>query len=127
MNAAVARSGPPAQLVRFAVVGASNTVVTLITTMMLGLALPATVAAALGWGAGAVNGYRLNRGWTFASRARGAAPAARYVGVQALAAGVDAGGVWALSGSSRVVAALVALPVASLLAFVLCRRWVFVA
>lgn len=125
MNAAVARSGLPSQLVRFAVVGASNTVVTFITYILLASALPAAAAAALGWVAGAANGYRLNRGWTFHSRAHGVAPAVRYLGVQAVAAGVDAGGVWALAGASRVVAELVALAVASALAFVLCRRWVF--
>jgi putative flippase GtrA len=117
------------QLARFAVVGASNTAVTFIAYILLGLALPAVAAAALAWTAGAANGYRLNRGWTFASDARGFGVGARYAAVQGVAAGVDAGGVWLLraswSSSSRIVAELVAIPAASLLAFVLCRRWVF--
>jgi putative flippase GtrA len=118
----------PTQLIRFAVVGASNTVVTFLVYLLCGLALPAIAAAAISWTAGAANGYRMNRGWTFASRVRGATPAARYAGVQAVAAAIDAGGVWLLAGgTSRVVAELFAIPVASVVSFALCRRWVFAA
>jgi putative flippase GtrA len=117
----------PAQVVRFAVVGASNTAVTFITYMLVSRLVPAVAAAVLGWAAGAANGYRLNRGWTFASRARGARPVARYLAVQALAAGVSAGGVAILSGMPHAAAEAVSLPVASALAFVLCRAWVFAA
>ncbi|HEY6759691.1 MAG TPA: hypothetical protein VI318_09380 [Baekduia sp.] len=40
----------------------------------------------------------------------------------------DAGGVWLLAGgTSKVVAEIVAIPVASVVSFALCRRWVFAA
>ncbi|WP_051221925.1 GtrA family protein [Conexibacter woesei] len=121
--------GPlPRQVVRFAVVGASNTVLTFIAYILLSAVMPAVAAAVLGWAVGAANGYRLNRGWTFASAARGLGPAGRYLVVQGLAAGVSAGGVVVLGGSvPHAVAELVSLPVASALAFVLCRAWVFAA
>jgi putative flippase GtrA len=116
----------PRQVVRFAVVGASNTAVTFIAYMLISRVLAAVAAAVLAWAAGAANGYRLNRGWTFASRARGASPVARYLVVQGLAAGVSAGGVLLLGGDvPHAAAELVSLPVASALAFVLCRAWVF--
>jgi putative flippase GtrA len=123
-----ARAELPAQVVRFAIVGASNTAVTFLAYVLLSLAVPAVAAAVLGWVVGAANGYRLNRGWTFASSARGARPAARYLVVQGLAAGVSAGGVVLLGGDvPHAAAELMSLPVASALAFVLCRAWVFAA
>lgn len=118
----------PRQVARFAVVGASNTAVTFVAYMVLALAVPPVAAAVLAWAAGAANGYRLNRGWTFASAARGARPLVRYLVVQGLAAGVSAGGVVLLGASvPHAAAELVSLPVASALAFVLCRAWVFAA
>jgi putative flippase GtrA len=124
-SASLSRSVLPTQLARFAVVGVSNTAVTLISYTLLALALPAVAAAALSWGIGAANGYVLNRTWTFASRVHGARPVARYGVVQALCAGVNAMVVWMMRGDPKLAAELVALPLASLLGFALCRRWVF--
>lgn len=117
------------QLVRFAVVGASNTVLTFITYMLAALVLPAVGAAVLGWVVGAANGYRLNSAWTFkGTGVRGARPVTRYLVAQALGAAVSAGGVWMLRGDApHSVAELISLPVASALTFVLCRFWVFAA
>jgi putative flippase GtrA len=110
----------PTQLVRFAVVGASNTAVTFITYTLLVLALPSPLCAALAWAAGAVNGYRWNHAWTFAAAATGGVrPAARYAVVQAAAAGLSAVLVVALH------AELTAIGLTSVLAFVACRAWVF--
>jgi putative flippase GtrA len=118
------------QLVRFALVGASNTAITFVSYAALTAAgAPAVVAAALGWALGAANGYRLNRGWTFRSRRGGARLAARYVAVQGLGAGVDALVVVTAVGAAHedhLVAQLVALPPATALTFILCRRWIFV-
>jgi putative flippase GtrA len=117
------------QVVCFAIVGASNTVLTFITYMLAALVMPAVAAAALGWIVGAANGYRLNSAWTFAgSGARGARPVGRYLVAQALGGAVSAGGVWLLRGDApHSVTELVSLPVASALTFVLCRAWVFAA
>ena len=54
--------------------GVTNTAVTLAAyAIVLGVGLPVPVAAVAGWTAGAVNGYRLNRAWTFHSALTGAA------------------------------------------------------
>ena len=45
---------------------------------------------AVGLGVGAVNGYLLNRAWTFRGAARGAVPAARYVVVQLMGSALNA-------------------------------------
>jgi putative flippase GtrA len=116
------------QMARFGLVGASNTIITLMVYALLVRALPAVVAALVAWAAGAANGYRLNRGWTFASRARGARPAARYLCVQGAGAGLDAALVWLLiaaAGASHLAGEAGALPIASAATFALCRWWVF--
>jgi putative flippase GtrA len=121
--------GLAAQALRFALVGATNTTLTLGGYALLVLAgVPSPVAAALGWALGAANGYRLNRGWTFRSALRGLTPAARYVAVQALGAGLDALGVWLVVGDGhlhRLEGQVAILPAVTLLTFALCRGWVF--
>jgi putative flippase GtrA len=117
------------QAVRFALVGATNTALTLCAYALLVLAgVPGPLAGAVGWAIGATNGYRLNRGWTFRSALRGITPAARYVAVQALGAGLDALGVWQAVGDGhlhRLEGEIAILPAVTLLTFVLCRGWVF--
>jgi putative flippase GtrA len=117
------------QLVRYGLVGATNTALTLAAYAALAaLGLPAVLAAAAGWGVGAANGYRLNRAWTFRSALRGASPAARYVVVALLGAGVDAIGVGVAVGHDhlpRLAGEIAILPVVTVLTFVLCRWWVF--
>jgi len=118
-----------AQACRFGLVGATNTALTLGAYALLVVAgVPGPVAGALGWALGAANGYRLNRGWTFRSSLRGATPAARYVVVQALGAGLDALGVWLVVGHGelpRFEGEIAILPAVTLVTFVLCRGWVF--
>jgi putative flippase GtrA len=117
------------QALRFVLVGATNTALTLSAYALLVLAgVPSPMAAALGWALGAANGYRLNRGWTFRSARRGLTPAARYVAVQALGAGLDALGVWLAVGDGhlhRLEGEIAILPAVTLLTFALCRGWVF--
>lgn len=119
------------QLVRFAVVGASNTMVTLILyALLVAAGVPSVAAAVVSWSGGAANGYRLNRAWTFASAVRGARPAVRYAAVQGIGAGLDALAVWALVAhehAPRIAGELAALPLATALTFFCCRRWVFAA
>ena len=117
------------QLVRFGLVGATNTALTLATyAVVLGLEAPVALAGAIGWGVGAVNGYLLNRAWTFQGAARGAVPAARYVAVQLMGSALNAALVAIAVGHEhlpRLAGELVVLPPVTLLTFVLCRGWVF--
>jgi putative flippase GtrA len=118
-----------AQACRFGLVGATNTALTLGAYALLVVAgVPGPVAGALGWTLGAANGYRLNRGWTFRSAARGITPATRYVAVQALGAGLNALGIWLVVGHGdlpRFEGEIAILPAVTLLTFALCRGWVF--
>jgi putative flippase GtrA len=118
-----------AQACRFGLVGATNTVLTLGAYALLVLAgVPGPLACALGWALGAANGYRLNRAWTFRSTLRGVTPAARYVAVQALGAGLNALGIWLVVGHGdlpRFEGEIAILPAVTLLTFALCRGWVF--
>ncbi|HMI68341.1 MAG TPA: GtrA family protein [Solirubrobacteraceae bacterium] len=118
-----------AQALRFAIVGATNTALTLCAYALLVLAgVPGPIAGAVGWALGAANGYRLNRGWTFRSALRGLTPAARYVAVQAVGAGLDALGVWLMVGDwhlQHLEGEVAILPAVTLLTFALCRGWVF--
>ena len=117
------------QLVRFGLVGATNTALTLATyAVVLGLEAPVALAGAIGWGVGAVNGYLLNRAWTFQGATRGAVPAARYVVVQLMGSALNAARAASAVGHEhlpRLAGELVVLPPVTLLTFVLCRGWVF--
>jgi putative flippase GtrA len=61
-----------AQALRFIVVGVANTLVTfaVIWALREGFAAPVWLASATGYGVGMLQGFILNRGWTFAATAR---------------------------------------------------------
>jgi putative flippase GtrA len=115
--------------VRFGIVGISNTLLTLASFALLtaaGLAPPP--ASAIAFGIGALNGYLLNRSWTFRGGRRGPRTVARYVAVQALGAGFSAAGVaLAVRGLDlgRLPAEALVLPVVTLLTYTLSRTVVF--
>jgi putative flippase GtrA len=117
------------QFARFAVVGATNTAITLVTYGLLVSAGIAPVAAsAVAFALGSLNGYRLNRGWTFRSSRRGAAAGARYVAVQLAGLGVNAAGVAVAVGwvaVPRLAGEIAILPVVTTMTFLLSRNWVF--
>lgn len=115
-------------MVRFVLVGASNTAVTLAAFMGLGaLGVAPAIASAGGFAVGATNGYVLNRRWTFRARG-GARTVARYVAVQAIGLGVSAGGVLLATTDlelRRLLAELVVLPFVTIMTYILIRRAVF--
>jgi putative flippase GtrA len=117
------------RMVRFAVVGASNTVLTLaVFTILTRIGVAATEAAAAGWVAGATNGYRLNRAWTFRGAAGGTPTMLRYAAVQLLGAALSGAGVAVASSDlelRRLLAEITVLPVVTLITYVLSRRLVF--
>jgi putative flippase GtrA len=118
-----------AQLVRYGLVGATNTALTFATyAALVAIGAPAPLAAAAGWGVGAANGYRLNRAWTFRSALTGAGPAGRYVLVALLGAGLDALATAVAVGHDHLphlAAQIAILPLVTVVTFVLCRLWVF--
>ena len=119
------------QAVRYLLVGVSNTAITLATyVLLLGAGVPAIGASVLAFAAGAVNGFLLNRSWTFRSDRRGPGAVARYVAVLTLGLGLNALGV-ALAVQvvelPKVAGEIVALPPVTLTTFLLARSWVFAA
>src|SRR3954471_21733577 len=113
------------QLARFLVVGVGNTTISFVVYRLL-LAVGAwyVIAAPLAFDAGALNGYVLNRRWTFAAhdttRAR-----ILYVSIQA--AGAVSTSLLVLvfvhAGSGKVVAFLLAIPPVTLCMFAANRFW----
>jgi putative flippase GtrA len=116
------------RLVRFGVVGASNTVLTLVAYEVLTrMGVEATVASGLGFALGAANGYVLNRSWTFHARG-GAGTLVRYVVVQGMGALLSAAGVGLATSDlslRRLAAECVVLPGVTLVTYALARTVVF--
>jgi putative flippase GtrA len=124
------RHDPLPQLARFLAVGVANTLISLaVYRGLLAAGTPYPAAAALAFAAGAVNGYALNRVWTFAARDTARARAV-YVAVQVAGAGSSSLLVLLLvegAGLGRLPAYLATLPPVTLLAFAANRRWTFAA
>lgn len=118
-----------AQLGRYLIVGVSNTAITFaVYALSIRAGVPAVAASVIAFGAGAVNGFRLNRGWTFRSARGGPDAAARYVVVLLIGLGLNAIGVALAVGLAdvpRAAGELAALPPVTATTFVLARTWVF--
>jgi putative flippase GtrA len=117
-----------ARFLRFGLVGATNTVLSLAAFTLLSKAgMGASAASALAFAVGAANGYVLNRSWTFRARG-GPATFARYVAVQAVGAACSATGI-ALAADAltrrQLLAECVVIPVVTVITYTLSRRLVF--
>ena len=117
------------QLVRFAVVGVSNTALTFVAyaaAIRLGVRyLPASAGAFV---LGASNGFVLNRTWTFRHGGRPLVSAWRYAVAQLAGLGANVALLWAavhVAGLGRLPGEVVAAPAVTLLTFALSRLWVF--
>lgn len=117
------------QLVRFLAVGVSNTAVTLVVyAVLVHAGVPPVAASVAAFAAGAVNGFHLNRAWTFRSARGGVGPAARYLVVAGIGVGLNALGVALalhVAELPKMAAELAALPPVTATTFVLSRAWVF--
>jgi putative flippase GtrA len=119
---------PVVQLARFVIVGASNTAISVAAyALLVSVSAPYVVAAALAFALGAVNGYVLNRRWTFSApdsrRARLA-----YVCVQAAGALATSLLVWLFvheAAAGRIGAYIGAIPPITLSMFLANRLWTF--
>jgi putative flippase GtrA len=122
------RRAEAAQFARFLAVGTGNTALSLaIYSVLVVSGVPAWLAGGAGFAAGAVNGYVLNRRWTFASpdssRAR-----ARYLAVQLAGLGTTSALLWLLvsgAGVERFAAYAVAVPAVTVGMFLANRGWTF--
>jgi putative flippase GtrA len=118
------------QFVRFGVVGVSNTLLTLAVYTLLVEALGVwyLLASAIGFAVGAVNGFLLNRGWTFRGHRGDALMPVRWTIVQACGLGLNEALVYAwvqglhvdeLAGQALAIAIVV------LVTFFANRAWTF--
>lgn len=117
------------QFARFVIVGASNTALTLgCYALLLAGGLHYLAALVPAFLVGALNGYTLNRVWTFrAGPFRGEA-LARYVATQLTALGLNALALTTfveLLGVTRLPGQLLAMPIVSCVTFAANRGWVF--
>jgi Gpi18-like mannosyltransferase/putative flippase GtrA len=116
------------QLARFATVGVTNTLLSYaVYALLLAVALPYPLAGAVGFAAGAVNGYVLNRRWTFGAPDSGRARA-RYL-VVALGGLAATSFLLALlvstGGLGRLPAYALTIPLVTLGTFAAARVWTF--
>jgi putative flippase GtrA len=116
------------QLLRFVAVGATNTAITLIAyAAALHLGVRYLAAGATAYALGGLNGFLLNRRWTFAYRGRILPAAARYSVITAAGIGLNllllrtAIGL----GVPRALGELAAVAPVTLLSFALNRAWAF--
>ena len=116
------------EFARFALVGVSNTVLSYVVySVLVALSVPYPVAGAAGFAAGAVNGYRLNRRWTF-KLAASPSLQARYVAVQLAGLGATSLLLWLLVAGShlhRLPGYALTVPVVTVSTFAANRAWVF--
>jgi putative flippase GtrA len=118
-----------AQWLRFAAVGATNTLLSWCAYALLyRIGLHYLLASALAFALGVANSYIWNRRWTFRSRGRWAPEALRFAVVQCVGLGVDVGLLYGLVdgvGVHHLIAQALVFPAASAVTFVLSRQWAF--
>ncbi len=116
------------QFIRFLIVGVANTVISFVVyRLLLAVSVAYVVAAPVAWGAGAVNGYVLNRRWTYEARD---SARARILYVLVMGAGAGSSSLLVLffarvAGLGKVEAFLAALAIISVSTFLANRAWTF--
>ena len=120
-----------AQLVRFGVVGCSNTALSWCAyALLVRSGMHVLTASAVAWTLGAVNSYVLNRRWTFRSRGRWTPELVRFGAVQCAGLAMNLGLLAALTrdaGVAPLVAQALVYPVTTMATFALSRQWAFSA
>jgi putative flippase GtrA len=117
------------QFARFCLVGVSNTAITFVSYVLaVHAGVPYLAASCGAFAIGALNGYSLNRVWTFRAGAFSPRGLARYGLVQAASLGANAALLALLveaAGVGKIPAQAIVLPAISVLTFTLNRQWVF--
>jgi putative flippase GtrA len=119
----------PHQFIRFCCVGLINTAISLLVFVLaVSAGVPYLAASCGAFAVGAMNGYTLNRVWTFKAGSFRAQGLARYILVQGLGLGLNAGLLAVLVevvNVGSIPAQALVLPFISLLTFAFNRRWTF--
>jgi putative flippase GtrA len=117
------------QLVRFGIVGCSNTLLSWCAfALLVWLGVHYLLASAVAWTLGALNSYVLNRRWTFRSQGRWAPELVRFGAVQCAGLLLDIVLLDALTRDAhveRLLAQALVYPVTTIATFLLSRHWAF--
>jgi putative flippase GtrA len=116
------------QLIRFVAVGVTNTLLSLLVySLLIATGVPYPLAGAIGFTVGAVNGYVLNRRWTFACE-DSTAVRGRYLAVQLAGAGATTGLLWltvSVAALGPLAGYTLTVPLVTLATFAANRSWAF--
>jgi putative flippase GtrA len=118
------------QFLRFAVVGVSNTLLTLAVYTLLVQVFDVwyLLASAIGFVAGAVNGFLLNRSWTFRGHRGDALTPVRWGVVQTCGLALNEALLYLWvdgAGVDKLVAQALAIAIVVVLTFIANRAWTF--
>jgi putative flippase GtrA len=118
-----------AQLVRFGLVGCTNTALSWCAyALLVHAGVHLLAASAIAWIVGAINSYVLNRRWTFRSRGRWTPELVRFAVVQSAGLALDVVLLAALTrdaGIDKLLAQALVYPVTMVATFALSRQWAF--
>jgi putative flippase GtrA len=118
------------QFVKFGIVGISNTLLTLVvyTVLLKVFGVWYLAASAIGFAAGATNGFILNRRWTFRDHVGDALTPVRWAIVQGTGLAINEGLLYVFVGQAKldkVVAQILATGVVTVTTFFANRSWTF--
>jgi putative flippase GtrA len=119
-----------AQFVKFGIVGVSNTLLTLAvyTVLLKGFGVWYLAASAIGFAAGATNGFLWNRRWTFREHVGDALTPVRWGVVQTCGLGINEGLLYVLVHDAhldKLLAQVCATAVVTVTTFIANRAWTF--
>jgi len=119
-----------AQFLKFGIVGISNTLIALAvyTVLLKVLGVWYLAASAIGFALGAVNGFLLNRRWTFSDHVGDALTPVRWGIVQSCGLALNEGLLYVFVHDVRLdklIAQLCATAIVTVLTFVANRAWTF--
>jgi putative flippase GtrA len=118
------------QFLKFGIVGISNTLITFIvyTLLLKVFGVWYIAASAIGFVVGAINGFLLNRRWTFAGHVGDAYTPVRWAVVQSAGLGLNLGLLYLLvhdAGFDELVAQALATVAVTISTFLVNRAWTF--
>ncbi|TMK42211.1 MAG: GtrA family protein [Actinobacteria bacterium] len=125
------RSPVAVQFIKYGLVGALNTGLTIgLYALLLAAGVWYVLAYVLAYAVGIVNGYLMNRAWTFVAERTHFATAVRYFAVQGGGLALSTGVVYLavdVGGLSKILGQIVAIAAAVITTFFANRWWTFAA